>query len=159
MPKKTFSDLLLEKKYFHNLKIKAYPHNSLNSSEGVVRCPDLSLCTLDEMKSNLCKQGVTDAKQISIKRNQIISTNTYILNFNTPKPPTEIKIRYLITKVETYIPNSLRCHNCKCTRPPTCKNCGETGNYIDFQQPRKCANKITQQIPKNANYGKKKKEY
>ena len=91
----------------------------------------------------------TDTKQISIKRNnQIISTNTYILNFNTPKPPTEIKISYLITKVETFISNPLRCHNCqkfghhkeKCTRPPICKNCGETGNHIDCQQPPKCAN-------------------
>ena len=147
--KKTFSDLLLKQKYFHNLKIKVYPHNTLNSSKGLVRSPDLTLCTIDEIKNNLCKQGVTDAKQISIKRNnQIIPTNTYILNINTPKPPTEIKIGYLITKVETYIPNPLRCHNCqkfghhkeKCTRPPICKNCGETGNHIDCQQPPKCAN-------------------
>ena len=106
-------NLLLKQKYFYNLKIKVYPHNTLNLSKGVVRSPDLSLCTLDEIKNNLRGQGVTDAKQISIKRNnQIIPTNTYILNFNTPKPPTEIKIGYLITKVETYIPNPLRCHNC-----------------------------------------------
>ena len=114
-----------------------------------MRIPDLSLCTLDEIKNNLCKQGITDAKQISIKRNNpIIPTNTYILNFNAPKPPTEIKIGYLITKVETYIPNPLRCHNCqkfghhkeKCTRPPICKNCRETRNHIDYQQPPKCAN-------------------
>ena len=79
------------------------------------------------------------------KTHQTKQTN---LNFNTPKPPTEIKIGYLITKVETYIPNPLRCHNCqkfghlqeKCTRPPICKNCGETGNHIDCQQPPKCAN-------------------
>ena len=146
------------------LKIKVYPHNILNSWKGVVKSPDLSLCTLDEIKNNLRKRGITDAKQISIKRNnQIITTNTYILNFNTPKPPIEIKIGYLITKVETYIPNSLRCHNCqkfghhkeKGTRPPICKNCGETGNHIDCQWPPKCANKIIQQIQKNVNYGKK----
>ena len=135
-----FSDLLLKQKYFYNLKIKVYSHNTLNSSKGVVRSPELSLCTLNEIKNNLRKQGVTDAKQISIKRsNQIIPTNTYILNFNTPKPPTEIKIGYLITKVETYIPNPLRCHNCqkfghhkeKYTKPPICKNGREIGNYID----------------------------
>ena len=134
----------LEQKYFHNLKIKASPHNSLNSLKGVVKSLDLSLCTLDEIKSNLRKQGVTNAKRISIKwNNQVISTNTYILNFNSPKPPTEIKIGYLITKIDTYVPNPLRCHSFqkfghhkeKCTRPPTCKNCGETGNYIDCQQP------------------------
>ena len=48
--KNFFSDLLLKQKYFYNLKIKAYPHNTLNSSKGVVRSPDLSLCTLDEIK-------------------------------------------------------------------------------------------------------------
>ena len=114
-----------------------------------MRSPDLSLCTLDKIKSSLRKQGVTDAKQISIKRNNpIISTNTYILNFESPKTPTEIKISYLITKVEIYILNPLRCHNSqkfdhhkkKCTRPPTCKNGGATGNPIDCQQPPKCAN-------------------
>ena len=113
-----------------------------------MRSPDLSLCTLDEIKSNLWKQGVTDVKRLSIKRNnQIISTNTYILNFNTPKPHTGIKIGYL-TKVEIYIPNPLRCHNCqkfghhkeKCTRPTTCRTCKETENLIDCQQPPKCAN-------------------
>ena len=109
----------------------------------------MKLILATEKNQILSKQGVTDAKQISIKRNnQIISKITYILNFNTPKPPTEIKIGCLITKVETYIPNPLRCHNCqkfghhkeKCTRPPICKNCGETGNHIDCQQPPKCAN-------------------
>ena len=114
-----------------------------------MRSLDLSLCTLDELKNNLCKQGVTDAKQISIKRNnQIIPTNTYILNFNTPKQPTKIKIGYLITKVETYIPNPLRWYNCqkfghhkeKCARPPKRKNCGEIGNHRDCQQSPKCAN-------------------
>ena len=148
VPKTTVSDLLLEQKYFHNLKIKAYSHNSLNLSNGVVRSLVLSLCALDEIKSNLCKQGVTDAKRISIKRNnQIISTNIYLLNFITPKPLTEIKIGYLITKVKTYIPNPLRFLNCqkfghhkeKCTRPPTCKNCRETGNHIDCQQSPKYA--------------------
>ena len=40
-----------------------------------------SLCTLDEIKSNLRKQCGNEVKQISIKKNnQIISTNAYILN-------------------------------------------------------------------------------
>ena len=104
---------------------------------------------MKEIKNNLCKQGITDAKQISIKRNnQIIPTNINILNLNTPKLPTEIKIGYLITKVQTYIPNPLRCHNCqkfghhkeKCTRPLIRMNCRQTGNHIDSQQPLKCAN-------------------
>ena len=87
---------------FSQPKNKAYPHNALNSSKSAVRIPGLSLCTLDEIKSNLHKRGVTDAKWISIKKNDQILANTYILNFNTPKPPA---------KIETYIPKPLRCHN------------------------------------------------
>ena len=106
--KKTL-DLLLEQKYFHKLKIKVYPYNSLNSLKDV----DLSICTLDEIKNNLSEQIVTDAKQIYVKKNnQIIPTNSYIINFNTPKSP-KIKIEYIITKVETFIPNPLRCLNCQ----------------------------------------------
>ena len=41
-----------------------------------------------------------------------------------------------------------RCHNCQkfwhhketCIKLTACKNCGETGNHIDCQQPQKCAN-------------------
>ena len=132
--KKTYSDLLLEQKYFYDLKIKFYPHNSLNLSKGVVGSSDLSLCTLDEIKPNLCKQGGTDTWRISIKKNRIIQTNAYILSFNTPKRSLEMKIGYSITKFEIYILNLLRCHNCqrfwhrseKCSRPPGCKKCGES---------------------------------
>ena len=91
--KKAFSDLQLKQKYFHNLKVKAYTHNSLNSSQGVEKSLDPPLCISDEIKRNLRKQDINDARQISIKKNnQIIPTNTYILKFNTPKLPTEIKI-------------------------------------------------------------------
>ena len=68
IPKKTL-DLLLEQKYFYNLKIKAYSYNYLNTSKGVVRRLDHSLCTLDEIKTNSYKQCVTDAQRISIKKN------------------------------------------------------------------------------------------
>ena len=82
------------------LKIKAYLHNSLNSSRNIVRSPDLSLCTIDEIKTNLYKQVFTDAQRISIqKNNQTILTITYILSSKTPKPPTKIKIGYTIIKV------------------------------------------------------------
>ena len=59
-----------------------------------------------EIKNELKKQNVIDVKRITIKKqNEIIETNTYILTFNNPKPPLEIKIGYTVVKVETYIPN------------------------------------------------------
>ena len=41
--KKTYTDNLLNMKFFTNLKIKSYAHASLNSSKGVVRSAELSL--------------------------------------------------------------------------------------------------------------------
>ena len=84
VPKKTFSDLLLEQKYFYNLKIKSYLYNSLNLSKGVLRSPDLSLSTLDEIKTNFCKLGVTDAQIFSIKKNNQ-TILTHIFSVLTPQ--------------------------------------------------------------------------
>ena len=53
---KAYSDILLKMTTFFEIKIKSYPHTSLNSSKGVVRSPELSLCTLDEIKTHLGKK-------------------------------------------------------------------------------------------------------
>ena len=94
-----------------------------------------------EIKNELKKQNVIDVKRITIKKqNEIIETNIYILTFNNPKPPLEIKIGYTVVKVETYIPNPRRCHNCQkyghlkqhCTRKQVCVKCGEQEpNHIE----------------------------
>ena len=150
--KKTYADNLLKLKSFGGLKIKAFAHLSLNSSKGVVRSSELSLCTLDEIKSNLQNQGVTDIKRISIKRNEeTINTNTYIFTFNKSQLPKELKVGYNLIKVSPYIPNPLRCYNCqkfghhetKCLKSPVCKKCGESGSdHIELScgNPIKCAN-------------------
>jgi len=135
--KKKYADLLLKMTTFHNMKIKAYPHRSLNISRGVVRSSQLSSCSIEEIKLNLKKQQVSEVKRITIRKNdQLIDTNTYILTFNTPKPPPKLKIGYMMERVETYIPNPLRCYNCqkyghhesRCTRKKICKKCGEDGS-------------------------------
>ena len=50
---KNQADKILKWKHFDNLKIKTYPHNTLNTSKGVVKSHEFSLCTLDEIKTNL----------------------------------------------------------------------------------------------------------
>ena len=129
------------KKKIHNIDIKAYPHERLNTSKGVIRNGELSLCSITEIKNELKKQNVIDVKRITIKKqNEIIETNTYVLTFNNPKPPLEMKIGYTVVKVETYIPNPRRCHNCQkyghlkehCTRKQVCVKCGEQEpNHIE----------------------------
>ena len=150
--KKPYADILLKIKSFGGLKIKAFAHLSLNTSKGVVRSSELSLCTLDELKLHLANQGVTDIKRISITRNEeTINTNTYIVTFNKSSLPKELKVGYNLIKVNPYIPNPLRCYNCqklghdetKCLKSPVCKKCGESGSdhiELSCNNPIKCAN-------------------
>ena len=65
---------------FHNISVKTYPHKSLNVSKGVVRSKELSLCTIEEIKREIKKKGVTKVKRVSIKKEgKTIETNTYIM--------------------------------------------------------------------------------
>ena len=132
--KKKHADFLLKMKMFHNLKVKAYPHKTLNKSKGVVRSLELSLCFIEEIEKELKNQGVLEAKRITPRRNnQSIKTNTYILTLDKPKILKEIKIGYTIAKVEPYIPNPLRCYRCQkyghheemCRGKTTCGKCGQ----------------------------------
>ena len=61
--KRNYADFLLKMKRFHNITVKTYPHKSLNISKGVVRSKKLSLCTIEEIKSGMRKQGVTEVKR------------------------------------------------------------------------------------------------
>ena len=139
--RKTYAENLLKLKTFFNIKIKSYPHTTLNTSRGVIKSSELSLCNLEEIKTNLNSQGVIDVRRISIRRNsETIETNTYILTFNHPQVPKEIKIGYQIERVNVYVPNPLRCFKCqmfghhedRCTRQPICKRCG--GNDSNHQE-------------------------
>ena len=63
-----------------------------------------------------------------MKPNQTIDTNTCVFTLNNLKSPPEIKIGYMLAKVEKYIPNPRRCHNCQkyghlkefCSRKSVC---------------------------------------
>ena len=141
---------ILKWETFNNIKIKTSLHQSLNPSKGVVKSSELSLCTLDEIKTNLKNQNVADIKRITIKKNgETINANPYILNFNTPKPPTEINVGYMKINVKTYILNPLRCFKCqrfrhhqdRGTRPPVCGRCGKNNTrHMDCQKEAFCTN-------------------
>ena len=68
--KKKHANFLLKMTRFHNTTIKTYPHKSLNVSIGIVRSKELSLCSLEEIKSELKNQGVMDVKRITIKKQE-----------------------------------------------------------------------------------------
>ena len=143
---------LLSNKTFFNKPVKIYPHKSLNTCKGVVRCRELSYCDPDEILSNLKSQGVREVKRISISRNGTRrDTNTYILTFASPNLPSSIKIGFLNVKVDVYVPNSLRCFSCqrychhesKCPNLPVCPKCsfeGHDQNVDTCNNPLHCPN-------------------
>ena len=60
-----------------------------------------------EIKNELKKQNVIDIKQITIRKlNQTIDTNSYILTFNNPKPPPEMKTWIYVNKSGKVHPKS-----------------------------------------------------
>ena len=111
---KKHAENLLKMEKFHNLKCRAYPHAKLNTSKGVVRSKELSLAMPEEIEMAFKKQGIKEYTRITIRRNdETIQTHTYILTFEKPSIPKEIRTGYTIERVEQYIPASLRCYKCQ----------------------------------------------
>ena len=150
--KRKNANFLLKMTKFHTINVKTYPHKSLNISKGVVRSKELSLCTIDEIKKEMKKQGVTEVKRVTIKKEgKLIETNTYIMTFDQPKILEKIKIGYTMESVEQFIPNPLRCYNFQkyCHHEDNCRGlqvCGKCAqqdpdHHIDnCNYPYKCAN-------------------
>ena len=136
----TQADNLLKTKLFVDVPVRVTPHRSLNSSKGVIRCLDIKNCSDEEILDGLASQHVSHLHRISVVREGVRKpTGTFILTFNTPKPPKTLKIGYMQVRVDIYIPNPVRCFNCQryghfksnCNRPATCEKCGQEGHSGD----------------------------
>ena len=149
--RKAHAENLLRTQSFHNLNVRVYPHSSLNSSRGVIRCPDLRGCSEQEILDEMKSQGVTAVKRFRVRKDgQLKDTNTFVFTFNTPVLPTTIKIAFLRVNVDVYIPNPLRCFQCqqyghhedKCKNHPVCSKCGEPAIHHETlcKNPTKCVN-------------------
>ena len=67
--KKAHAENPLRAQTFHDLKVRVYPHTSLNSSKGVFRCPELGNYGEDEILEGTRSQAVTGVKRFKGKRN------------------------------------------------------------------------------------------
>ena len=98
---KKHAESILKMEKIHNLKCCAYPHAKSNTSNGVVRSNELSLATLEEIEMTFKKQGIKEYRRVTICRNdETIQTHTYILTFEKPSIPKEIRTGYPIERVE-----------------------------------------------------------
>ena len=142
---------LLKLTRFFEIPSKCYPHTSLNTSKGIIRCPDLAGVTEEEIVANLASQNVTAARRITVFRDNVKwSTNTIVLTFNTSILPKWLKVGYLKVLVDMYIPNPLQCYACFKYRhherscklyggDELCRRCGITGVTHDESR---CTNEI-----------------
>ena len=58
----------LKMKTFLTTTSKAYPHEKLNTSNGVIRIRELFLATAEEITATLGKQGFKDFKRITTRK-------------------------------------------------------------------------------------------
>lgn len=145
------SQNLLKTKMLAHIPITVTPHTTLNSTKGVIYCPDLIPIEDDEIKTELASQGVSDVHRITTKIDgKTKSTPLFILTFCKTSLPNEIMIGYLCVKTRPYIPNPLRCFRCQrfghgtaaCRGTPTCNKCGSVKHASDtcIAVHKKCVN-------------------
>ncbi|GFO40538.1 NADP dehydrogenase [ubiquinone] iron-sulfur protein 8, mitochondrial [Plakobranchus ocellatus] len=121
---------------FLDIPVTVSPHKSLNSSKGVIRSRDLRCCSEEEMVEEL--SGVIHARRIKVRRGEDkIQTDTVVLTFDSPKPPSRIRAGYLTLDVRPYVPLPMRCYKCqryghgkdRCKKPAAvCIRCGKGGH-------------------------------
>ncbi|GFO29437.1 RNA-directed DNA polymerase from mobile element jockey [Plakobranchus ocellatus] len=86
---------------FLDIPVTVSPHKSLNSSKEVIPSCDLQCCLEEEMEE---LSGVTHAQRIKVCRDkEKIQTDTVVLTFDSPKPPTRIHAGCLTLDVRPYV--------------------------------------------------------
>ncbi|GBN23794.1 hypothetical protein AVEN_104402-1 [Araneus ventricosus] len=119
------------------ISVSVHPHETLNSSKGVITCGRLLNIPIEEITQELKDKGVKDVRRINIRRDgEIVPTKHFILTFNTPRLPEYIKAGYVRCSVGPYIPNPLRCFKCQrfghsktnCRGTLTCARCAAAGH-------------------------------
>ena len=110
---KVHVESLLRLKQFFSIPAQCKPHTYLNTSRGIIRCPDLAGVSIDDIIDGLADQNVIQARRITITRDGIkCETNRIILTFQTAIVPKTLKVGYLKVPVDLYIPNPLQCYTC-----------------------------------------------
>ncbi|GFR98133.1 RNA-directed DNA polymerase from mobile element jockey [Elysia marginata] len=134
--RKSDEEKLLGMKELGGLKVKVTKDSYLNTSRGVINHRDLRGSREEEFVEWIPE--VISARRIEIKKGEErIKTNTYVLTFDSPTPPFEVKKGYLPVKVRPYVPTPMHCFRChrfghgrdRCrAREELCVKCGEPGH-------------------------------
>ena len=107
-------------------------HPTLNTSKGVIRCPDIEFMTEAEIIEGLSEQRVVEVNILKRKEdNELKNTRTAIITFNSGKIPRMVDFGLYPVKVELYISRPMRCITCmrlghtkkRCKNEKTCADC------------------------------------
>ena len=130
--KRSQATALSKMKEFVSIPVRVTPHKTLNSSQGVIRCWELSDMLDEEIKHELSPHSIIMVRHFTyIRYQQVQISNTLLLTFDTPTPSRSIIVGYLRVRVVVYIPNPLRCYKCQkyghgqrtCKGQQTCFKC------------------------------------
>jgi hypothetical protein len=130
-------------------KISVSLHQQLNSSKGVIRCPDLKGISETDIQTELADQGVTRVQRVLVtKGSSKQPTNTLFLTCAMAQLPESIKVGYLRVKVTSFVPSPLRCFRCQkyghgsknCSSQEMCRDCGKAKHEGDCKDPKYCLN-------------------
>ena len=108
------AESIVKMKTFHSTKCRAISHEKPNTSKGVIGSKKFAFATEKERALALGKQRVTNVRRISVRKGEgQIQTKIYILTFNQPHTPKEVKISYCIKRFGQYVPVPLRYYKCE----------------------------------------------
>ncbi|CAH1113926.1 unnamed protein product [Psylliodes chrysocephalus] len=120
---------LLSVTRFCDMEVEVLPHNTMNYSKGIIYCPDLLNCTIEEIQEELVNQNVIAVYRIKSKKDgQLVDTPNHVLTFNTTILPKNVKVAFYSLNVRLFVPAPLRCFRCqrfghtsvKCEKPQVC---------------------------------------
>lgn len=146
--RKPIYDKLIRTRSLDHIPVVIKDHDHLNTSKGTIYCDWLDTMTKDEIMRELADYDVKEVYRIERKEgNTTKKTHLYIITFNSPTLPKEVKIGFVKCDVTLHISNPRRCHNCQryghgkntCRQETVCAQCGESGHEKDeCDQEIKC---------------------
>ena len=108
-------DLVLKIVNFGDIKVAIKKDQFANRSRGIVWHPDIKLMPEDEILESLKEQKVSKViKKMRYNKNSNSReiSGELVLHFDSDKLPDEIRLDYLLLKVNQYVPIPPLCNNC-----------------------------------------------
>lgn len=126
---------------WNGLKVNISLHTTLNSVKGTFYSNILQDDDIEEMMPELKKQDISKIERMKRWKNgKLEDSPVFLVTFDTPKLPKEVKIGYLKCSVRIYYPRPLRCGSCLSYGKHTTKRCSSSTKYC-----KTCSNPLPHQ--------------